>query len=270
MTHPYLHGSAAIVLPLLLAGCSTEATRAEGRDAPQSEAAAPSAQPATASSAAQSGSVLETIGASSYTYLRVDTDQGEVWLAAPQFSVSVGDEVAWQPGMPMSDWHSDTLDRTWDVVYLVSKIQVGGSEGGGSEGGGSEGGGSEGAAPSMPAGHPPAATATTGDIVVEKLDGGSTVEELYARAAELSGQHVALRGKVVKANFGIMGSNWLHVQDGTGGAGDRTNDLTVTTQQKAAVGDVVIVKGTLVTDKDFGAGYRYAVLIEDATVETQH
>ena len=255
MTRPFLHGSAAIVLPVLLAGCSTEATQAEGRDAPQKqEAAAPSGQSATASSATQNGTVLETIGASSYTYLRVDANQGEVWLAAPAFSVAVGEQVVWEPGMPMSDWHSDTLDRTWDVVYLVSKIQVATSGG---------------AAPSMPAGHPPAAAATTGDIDIAKLDGGSTVEELYARAAELSGQQVAFTGKVVKANFGIMGSNWLHVQDGTGNPGNRTNDLTVTTQQKSAVGDVVIVKGALVTDKDFGAGYRYAVLIEDATLETQ-
>ena len=254
-TRPFIINSAAIILPLLLTGCSTEATQAEGTATPQNqEAAAPSGQPAAGASAAQSGTVLETIGASSYTYLRVDTGQGEVWLAAPQFSVAVGDEVAWQPGMPMSDWHSDTLDRTWDVVYLVSTIQVGGSEG---------------AASSMPAGHPPTTTAATGDIEVEKLDGGSTVEELYARAAELSGQQVTLRGKVVKANFGIMGSNWLHVQDGTGDPENRTNDLTVTTQQKAAVGDVVIVKGALVTNKDFGAGYRYAVLVEDAKVEVQ-
>ncbi len=76
----------------------------------------PADHPATGSAAVQRGTVLETIGASSYTYLRVDTGQDEVWLAAPAFPVAGGDAVAWKPGMPMSDWHSDTLDRTARVT----------------------------------------------------------------------------------------------------------------------------------------------------------
>jgi len=254
MTRRFLQNSATILVALLLAGCSSEAARAGG-GAPEEQAEpARAGDTAPDSSAAQSGTVLEAIGASSYTYLRVDTNPGEVWLAVPELSVEVGDEVAWQPGMPMSGWHSDTLDRTWDVVYLVSEIQVGGAEA---------------APPSMPAGHPPATAATTQDIAIGRLDGGSTVEELYARASELVGRPVTFRGQVVKANFGILGANWLHVQDGTGDAANGTHDLTVTTQDEAGIGDVVIVKGSLVTDKDFGAGYRYPVLIENAEVEVQ-
>ena len=40
----------------------------------------------------------------------------------------------------------------------------------------------------------------------------------------------------------------------------------MTTDAVAAVGDVVIVKGKVSVDKDFGAGYRYAVIIENAQV----
>jgi hypothetical protein len=72
---------------------------------------------------------------------------------------------------------------------------------------------------------------------------------------------------VVKYNSGIMGKNWLHVQDGSGEAG--TNDLTVTTMATAAVGDTVLVKGMAVTDKDFGYGYKYAFIIEDAQVTVE-
>jgi hypothetical protein len=32
------------------------------------------------------------------------------------------------------------------------------------------------------------------------------------------------------------------------------------------VGDIITVKGTLAKDRDFGSGYRYKVLIEDATI----
>jgi hypothetical protein len=67
----------------------------------------------------------------------------------------------------------------------------------------------------------------------------------------------------VKYNEQIMGRNWLHIRDGSGTAG-KDNDLTVTTADKAAVGDVVVVKGKVQVDKDFGAGYSYPVIVEDA------
>ena len=88
--------------------------------------------------------------------------------------------------------------------------------------------------------------------------------EVHAGKASLAGKPVKVRGKVVKVSTGIMGKNWLHLRDGTGEAG--SNDLTVTTAATAQVGDVVVVTGTVTVDKDFGSGYRYAVLIEDAQV----
>lgn len=93
----------------------------------------------------------------------------------------------------------------------------------------------------------------------------STVAELFAQKAELAGKDVTVKGKVVKANNNIMQRNWLHVQDGTGAEG--TNDITVTSQQTADVGDEVTVRGKLVADKDIGAGYNYSLLIEDAAIE---
>ena len=62
-----------------------------------------------------------------------------------------------------------------------------------------------------------------------------------------------------------MNRNWVHLRDGSGAAG-KDNDLTVTTSDNAAVGDVVVVKGTVRLDKDFGAGYAYPVIVEDAKV----
>lgn len=46
-----------------------------------------------------------------------------------------------------------------------------------------------------------------------------------------------------------------------------TNDLVVTTQDAPKVGDVVTAKGTLHKDKDFGAGYKYRMIVEEATVK---
>ena len=102
---------------------------------------------------------------------------------------------------------------------------------------------------------------------IKKPEGGKTVAELYAEKDKLSGKEVTVRGKVVKFSAGIMGTNWIHMQDGTGG--EDANDLTVTTDATVAVGDTVLVKGVLAADKDFGYGYKYAVIVEksDVTVE---
>ena len=95
---------------------------------------------------------------------------------------------------------------------------------------------------------------------------GHTVAEVVVQRAQLAGKTVAVHGKVVKFSAGIMDRNWLHVRDGTGSAADKTNDLLVTTQQTAAVGDVVLARGIVRTNQDFGAGYTYDVLVEDATL----
>jgi len=102
---------------------------------------------------------------------------------------------------------------------------------------------------------------------IVKLKDGKTVQEIYQEKTKLKGKRVALRGKVVKYNGAIMGKNWLHLRDGTGK--EPANDLTVTTQTKAKVGDTVVVEGTVTLDKDFGAGYKYDVIIEDAKVKVE-
>ena len=94
-----------------------------------------------------------------------------------------------------------------------------------------------------------------------------TVSETYEKAGKLDKKTVVVRGKVVKVSVGIMGKNWIHLQDGSGDTGKGTNDLVVTTQDVPKVGDVVTAKGTLHKDKDFGAGYKYRVIVEEATVK---
>lgn len=94
----------------------------------------------------------------------------------------------------------------------------------------------------------------------------TSVGDLYKERAALSGKQVTVRGKVAKVNTQIMDRNWVHLRDGTGDAADGSNDITVTTQDIAAVNDQVTVTGTLVVDTDFGAGYRYPLLIEKATI----
>ncbi len=241
----------------LLAGCSEDAP------APQPEAAKPSAQTAPATPAAtapgKTGKVLETMDAAGYTYVHVDTGTENFWAAAPQFAVKAGDDVVVPEGMPMPDYHSKTLDRTFDMVYFVPSVLVGGAQS---------------LSGDMPADHP---QMSGGKTVVEKteldltgitaVEGGQTVADVFTKKAELAGKPVKIRGKVVKFTPEIMGKNWIHLQDGTGAAG--ANDLTVTTSAMAKMGDTVVVAGNLVIDKDFGYGYAYDVIVEDAEVTVE-
>jgi hypothetical protein len=123
----------------------------------------------------------------------------------------------------------------------------------------------------MPPGeaHPAPAPAQEVDLTgIAKAEGGKTVAEVFAEKDQLAGKPVTFRGKVVKTNADIMGKNWLHVRDGSGAEG--TNDLTVTTAGAIPnVGDTVVVTGPVVLNKDFGMGYTYEVLIEDAQVTVE-
>jgi hypothetical protein len=124
----------------------------------------------------------------------------------------------------------------------------------------------------LPAGHPPI---TAAPEVAEGMDfssialpgGGKRIETLYAEKQALAGQEVIVRGKVTKFTPGVMGKNWIHIMDGTGEEG--MNDLTVTTDAQVQLGDLVLVRGVLNTDQDFGFGYAYEILVENAHVEVE-
>jgi len=122
----------------------------------------------------------------------------------------------------------------------------------------------------MPSGHAPAkAAADLGDVKVSKATGPNarTVAEVVTKRNELKDKAVVVRGKVVKFNPNILKMNWIHLRDGTGSEADNTNDILVTTNDSANVGDVVTVKGVVHIDKDLGMGYSYKVLIEEAKLQ---
>jgi len=224
--------------------------------------AAPGAQSAHGAAPAQpasggiTGKVVETTNAGPYTYVLVDDGAKRTWAAGPSTAVAVGDTVALPAGNPMQNFKSTSLGRTFEVIYFVPGIQVTAS----------------GAA--QPAAATPQGAAAANPTIaavdlsnITKAEGGYTVSELFANKDTLTGKEVAVRGRVVKFNAGIMGKNWLHLRDGTGAAG--TNDVTVTTSATATVGSLVLVRGKLGTDKDFGFNYKYPVLIEDAAVSSE-
>ena len=94
----------------------------------------------------------------------------------------------------------------------------------------------------------------------------TTIETVWKTRTTLVGKTVTVRGKVVKFNGGILGVNWIHIQDGTGSEADRTNDITVTSDAPAKVGETITATGIVGINKDLGSGYSYPVIIEKATI----
>ena len=241
------------LLSLTFAGCKSE-TPEPAQQAATPQQAAPAAQ-------GQSGKVVETMASGGYTYVLVDTGSEQVWAAAPEFAVAVGDDVVVPNGMVMQDHTSKTLDRTFEKILFVDAVQVGGAA----------------ASAALPDGHPaqdavptdhvkPSVTADDVDLTgVAKAE--QTVGEIFAQKDALAGKEVTVRGKVVKFSQQIMQTNWVHLQDGTGAEG--TNDLVVTTDAVVAKGDTVLVKGVVTANKDFGFGYKYDVIIEGAQVTAE-
>lgn len=246
---------------LTIAGCQNETPQQETAQSAKPQATQPAA-------AGKTGTVVETMNSGGYTYIQFDSGNEKLWAAAPEFAVKVGDPVIVPEGMPMQNHTSKTLNRTFELIYFVDSVMVGGVQGGAATG-------------TLPDGHPDMAAQQTEEnhsrpeVGASDLDmsglkkpaGGKTVAEIFTEKDALSGQAVTIRAKVAKFSPEIMGTNWLHLQDGSGGAG--TNDLTITSASTANVGDTVLVKGVVTTNKDFGFGYKYDVIIEKAEVTVE-
>lgn len=250
---------ALVALAAALAAGNACSTEPAAKDDSPTKAQAPSAQEAMPQPAGGgntfAGTVMETMEAGPYTYVRVEANGREIWAASSKFLVAVGEQVVVPLDMPMESFHSDTLDRTFPLIYFAGAIAREG----------------EMKPPAMPAGHPPisgagAAHGTAPVAPVEPAPGGLTIAEVWAGKGRLAGTTVIVRGRVVKFNPGIMGTNWLHLQDGSGSPANGTHDLTVTTPAAVTVGDVVTATGAVAVDQDFGAGYAYPVMIREAAI----
>lgn len=209
------------------------------------------------------GRVISTMESGGYTYIEFEEDGKKLWAAGPLTQVYVGDLIYLSDAVTMNNFHSKTLNRTFESILFTAFIQVG--EVGDEESSPVD----EPALIHVPHGHSAIGPKPGKKIIVtpgpvKKLEGGYTVAECFAMKKELKGKELAVRGIVVKFASRILGRNWLHIKDGTGEKG--SNDLTVTTEEYVRVGDLIIVKGIMACDKNFGAGYFYPVIVEDASI----
>jgi hypothetical protein len=240
------------------------------------------------------GKIVETISVPNYTYLRLSPTRpnksntaGDIWAAVPTANVKVGQVVTVVGAQRMDGFTSSTLKRTFDTIYFGSlgdraktsetKLPPGHPDIGADPRGAA-------AEPSvmpphgatqdiMPGQH--GSPTGGGDQVsvgkVERASGalGHTVSEVVDGRSQLAGKKVRVHGVVVKSTSGVLGKTFLHLRDGSGNSASGDHDLAVTTAQQATVGSTILVEGTVITDKDFGSGYTYRVLVEDARVVSE-
>lgn len=230
-----------VITGLIFYGCSDD----------KKEDAAKQTTQSGMSSQTHKVTVKEVLQANAYTYLLVDELGDEVWLAVTKRdNIEKGMTLYYADAMEMTNFYSTDLDRTFESVLFVQTINdqpmtVNPSMGG-----------------MMP--HSNVKPEPDANISVKPAEGGITIAQLFENKKSYEGKSVKIRAKVVKVNLGIMGRNWIHIQDGTG---DESNyDLTVTSNDNARVGEVVVVEGFVALDKDFGSGYKYDIILEDSKV----
>lgn len=193
--------------------------------------------------------VIEVVQTNQYTYLQVLEANEIRWVAVTRQEIGKGETYYYDSALPMSNFHSKELDRTFEVIYFVNNISKTATQGT--------------LMPGSASGH----SGKTGseihsDIHVEKKEGELTIAQIFENPEEYSGKEIEIKGVVVKINEGIMGTNWIHIQDGTTGNGKF--DLTITSDDIPQLNREASFKGIITLNKDFGSGYFYDVIMEHA------
>ncbi|WP_445955053.1 GW dipeptide domain-containing protein [Yeosuana sp.] len=196
--------------------------------------------------------VKEVLQTDTYTYLFVNENDEDYWMATGKMEPKVNSDLYYKNAFEMIDFKSKELNRTFDKVLLVDNISD----------------------------KPILATSSLvndsihkginnqvlkDDIHVERAPGGITIAELYKNGNDYANKKIVVRGQVVKINNSIMDRNWVHLKDGTNNEGK--SDLTFTTKDDVKMGDIVTFEGTVSLNKDYGAGYVYPLIVENATIK---
>ena len=148
------------------------------------------------------------------------------WIATLKNDFIAGEEYVYTGRLFMEDFESKEFGRVFDQIYLVSFIEK----------------------------------ANKTAPVTATVEGVLSLADIVSNAARFTGKKVKVQGEVVKVNDAIMDRNWIHLADGS--ADDY--DFVITSEENVSVGQAVAFEGLISTNRDFGAGYKYELLMEDA------
>jgi hypothetical protein len=189
----------------------------------------------------------EVLQATKYTYVNVTENGEDFWIAIPGAEVEKGATYQYVGGLKKTNFVSRDFDRTFETIYLVAGLNR------------QDQNNATSAIDKAFAGIESVKPTTQ----IEPSEGGISLAELFTNMSKYKDQKVKVTGQCVKVNNSIMGRNWVHIQDGTK-KGEENYDLTVTTEEVVPVGMTLSFEGIIALDKDFGAGYRYDIIMEEA------
>ncbi len=223
-----------VISALFLFGCGDEGKVIEpnGSDASRTGIFTGDKSPESSKNESYQVKAIEVLQTSKYSYLKVEGEGdglsvGEpYWIATLKNDFIAGEEYVYTGRLFMEDFESKEFGRVFDQIYLVSFIEK----------------------------------ANKIAPVTATVEGVLSLADIVSNAARFTGKKVKVQGEVVKVNDAIMDRNWIHLADGS--ADDY--DFVITSEESVSVGQAVAFEGLISTNRDFGAGYKYELLMEDA------
>lgn len=197
--------------------------------------------------------VLEAVPTTKYLYLKVSEGDHQYWMATGPTEVETGAVYYYNEALIRADFESKEMQRVFDTIYLVTRIvpeaQV------------------KNLKPVKSIASPPEETASSEESGMMGQDGvqdatAVQIADVLNNPGAYQGQWVEVSGTCTKVNEGILNRNWIHLKDGSADE----KDFVITSAATVKPGDVVKMKAVVRMDKDFGAGYKYAVILEDGVV----
>lgn len=72
----------------------------------------------------QQGTVIEIMDSAGYSYIHVDVNGKKIWLAAPTTKLDKGQMIQWNSGEPMQNFSSKSLQRNFEEIFFVSRVEI--------------------------------------------------------------------------------------------------------------------------------------------------
>lgn len=194
--------------------------------------------------------VEEVLPTDRYVYLRVTEGEEEFWLATRKMDVEKGAKYYYRDGLLKTNFESKEYNRVFEKVYLVSNLVP-------------ENHGGDSGNPIPVESHGPSAESgsmSSGGQI--NREGSVKIGDIVANPKAYEGKTVQVSGVCVKVNPNIMGRNWIHLQDGS----NDEYDFVITSDSYVPEGAVVSLEAVVGIDRDFGAGYRYSLILENGKV----
>jgi hypothetical protein len=198
--------------------------------------------------------VEEVLPTTRYVYLRVKEGEEEFWIATRKAEIHKGEVYLYRGGLLKTDFESKEYNRVFDNIYLVSNLV------------------SEDHSKHVISTDAPKDNAKKELTVKEDIPthtekpilhkGTIKISELVSDPKKYEGHTVQLSGKCVKVNPNIMSRNWIHLQDGS----KDDFDMVITSNTFVPEGKDITIKAVVSLNRDFGAGYKYDLILENGTL----